>query len=291
MQTFVQYLLSGLSVGGVYALVALGFYIMWSAAKAVNFAYGDMLMMSAMGTVLTVELGVPLPAAIVAAIVVCIAFGLVLERFVVRPFNVDATSIGWMLTTIAVGTMVEALITAKMGAQSRVLPSPGVDRPVRILGAGVYPQELAIPLFAVAVMLALEWFYRHTLLGRAMRAVAFNRITAGLVGIDASRITAIAFGAAAALGAIAGILIAPVTQASASMGVLPGLKGFAVAIIAGIANARGVVIVGLAFGVVEKFIEGFISTAARDAIGFGLMILLLLLFPQGVFGRKEIAKV
>lgn len=291
MQTIVQYTLSGLAVGGVYALVALGFYIMWSAAKAVNFTYGDVLMMAAMGAVLMLELGIPLYAAIVIAIAVCIVFGLLLERFVVRPFNVDATSIGWMLTTIAVGTMVEAAITAKMGAHSRMLPSPGIDKPIRILGAGVYPQELALPIVAVALMLGLEWFYRKTMLGRAMRAVAFNRTTAGLVGINAFRITSIAFAAAAALGGIAGILMAPVTQASAAMGVLPGLKGFAVAIIAGIANARGVVIVGLAFGVLEKFIEGLISTAARDAIAFGLMILLLLLFPQGVFGRKEIAKV
>ena len=124
-----------------------------------------------------------------------------------------------------------------------------------------------------------------------MRAVAYNRVAAGLVGIDADRITLLAFALAGSLGALSGVLIGPVIQVSSTMGAIVGLKGFLVAIIAGIANARGVVIAGVLYGVAEKFIEGYLSTAARDAIGFSLMVLLLLLFPQGVFGKKEFQKV
>jgi len=215
----------------------------------------------------------------------------VIERGFVRPFNREANAIGWMLTTIAVGTMLESSTTALFGSNPRMLPSPLAEEPIRMGGAGIYPQELLLPVALVVVTVALEFFYRRTLFGRAMRAVAYNRTAAGLVGIDADRITLIAFALAGMLGALAGVLIGPVIQASSTMGAVIGLKGFMVAIIAGIANARGVVIAGLLYGVTEKFIEGYLSTAARDAIGFTLMVLLLLLFPQGLFGRKEFSKV
>jgi branched-chain amino acid transport system permease protein len=291
VEAIVQYLLTGLSAGSVYGLIALGFYVMWSAAKAVNFTYGEMFMIGGVLTVVLMELGLPLPIAALVAIATAAAAGAIIERAFVRPFNREANSIGWMLTTIAVGIMLESAATATYGPLGRPLPTPLVEQPLRIGGSGIYPQELLLPVAAIAVTLALEFFYKRTVLGRAMRAVSFNRVAAGLVGIDADRITLLAFAIAGALGALAGFLIAPVVQASASMGVIVGLKGFMVAIIAGIANARGVVIVGILYGVTEKFIEGFLSTAARDAIGFTLMILLLLLFPQGLFGRAEVRKV
>jgi branched-chain amino acid transport system permease protein len=209
----------------------------------------------------------------------------------VRPFNREPNAIGWMLTTIAVGIMIESLATITYGPLGRPLPTWLSEKPIRFAGAGVYPQELLLPVAAVAVMFGLEAFYRKTTLGRAMRAVAFNRTTAGLMGINPNRIALIAFALAAALGAFAGILIAPVVQAAPSMGALIGLKAFGVAIVAGIANARGVVIVGIAYGVIEKFIEAYVSSGARDAVGFTLMILALLWFPQGIFGRREVVKV
>ncbi len=291
MEAVTQYLLTGLSVGSVYAMVGLGFYVMWTAAKAVNFNFGDIFMLGAVLTVVAMDQGIPLlPAAVLAVVVAAIAAAAI-ERGFVRPFNQEANAIGWMLTTIAVGTMIESATTALFGSNPRGLPSPLAESPIRLGGAGIYPQELLLPVALVLVAVGLELFYRRTMLGRAMRAVAWNRTAAGLVGIDADRITLIAFGLAGGLGAMAGVLIGPVVQASSTMGGVIGLKGFMVAIIAGIANARGVVIAGVLYGVSEKFIEGYLSTAARDAIGFTLMVLLLLLFPQGLFGRKEIKKV
>jgi branched-chain amino acid transport system permease protein len=183
------------------------------------------------------------------------------------------------------------MATITYGPLGRPLPSPLAEQPIRFGGAGIYPQEMLLPIAAVAAMFGLEAFYRRTTLGRAMRAVAFNRTAAGLMGINPNRIALIAFALAAAIGALAGILIAPVVQAMPAMGALIGLKAFGVAIVAGIANARGVVIVGICYGVIEKFIEGYISTGARNAVGFTLMILALLLFPQGIFGRREVVKV
>jgi branched-chain amino acid transport system permease protein len=287
----IQYILSGLAIGGIYALVGLGFHIMWSAAKAVNFAHGDTLMLGAVLAVLGVDVGIPLAVACLLAIIAGGIFGVLLERFAVRPFAATSTSIGWMLTTIAVGVMIEALATLQFGGFSRPLPSPGVKSAVHIFGAGVYPQELAIPVVAILVMVGLRLMQRHTLIGRAMQAVAHDKRAAALMGINVNRIVAFSYGLASLFGAAAGVLVAPVIQVSASMGALLGLKGFAVAIIGGITSAPGIVIVGLGFGVMEKFVEGYISTAAREIIGFGVMILVLLVFPQGLFGKREVLKV
>lgn len=291
MSAYVQYVLGGLTIGAVYALIGLGFYIMWSAVRAVNFAHGDSLMLGAVLAVVFMWGGIPLFVGIPLAIAISAVFGIALERFAVRPLNDGPASIGWMLSTIAVGLMLEAFVTVQFGADPRALPSPLMDSPLRILGAGIYPLELLIPVLTVLMLVALDLFYRHTMLGRAMRAVALNPMAAGLMGIDVNKIAAVAFAAAAALGAVAGILIAPVIQVSATMGLLLGLKGFLVAIIAGITNARGIVAVGFGYGVFERVVEGVASTASRDVAGFSLMILLLLMFPQGITGKKELPKV
>ncbi len=291
MGEVLQYLLTGLSLGGTYALIALGFYIMWEATRAANFTHGDIFMLGAVLTVVLVELGMPLLLGAALAVAASALTGALIERILVRPFNIEANAIGWMLTTIAVGIVIESLTTITYGPLGRPLASPLADTPIRIGGAGFYVQELLLPIAAIGCMFALEAFYRRTTLGRAMRAVSFNRVTAGLMGINVNRIALIAYGIAAGIAAVAGILIAPVTQAVPTMGALVGLKAFGVAIVAGISNARGVVIVGIVYGVIEKFIEGYISTGARNAVGFTLMILVLLAFPQGIFGRKEVVKV
>lgn len=291
MSSVIQYLLAGLGIGGVYALVAIGFHIMWSAARAVNFAHGDTLMLGAVLTIVFLDYGVPMPIAMAMAVAVSIVFGVALERIAIRPFAAQAMSIGWMLTTIAIGIMLESFATVRFGAFARPLPSPLVEEPVILFGAGVFPQELLIPIAAVAIVLLLRQFQRRTQLGRAMRAVAFNREAAGIVGINVTGIAMFSFGLASALGAVAGILVAPVIQASATMGLLLGLKGFAVAIIGGITSGVGVVVAGLLYGVIEKFVDGYISTAAREAVGFSLVILVLMIWPRGLFGRREVVKV
>jgi branched-chain amino acid transport system permease protein len=286
-----QYLLNGLTIGGIYALVALGFYMMWEVSKAANFTHGDIYMVGAVTAVVLVGKGVPMLLAAAIAILVASVLGALIERFLVRPFNTEPNAIGWMLTTIAVGIMLESGATQTYGSLGRPLPSPLAETPIRFGGAGIYLQELLLPITAIVVMFGLEFFYKRTTLGRAMRAVAFNRTAAGLMGINPEKMALIAFAMAAAIAALAGILISPVVPALPTMGAVIGLKAFMVAIVAGIANARGVVVVGIAFGVIEKLIEGYISTGARDSIGFTLMILVLLAFPQGIFGRREVVKV
>lgn len=291
MSAIIQYSLSGLVIGGLYAIVALGFFIMWSAVRAVNFAHGDTLMLGSVIAVALMWAGIPLVIGVPLAIVLTAAFGLFIERVAVRPLNHGPSSIGWMLSTIAVGLMLEAFVTVTFGADPRALPSPLMQTPIPIAGAGIYPHELLVPFAAIALLIALDWFYRSTMTGRAMRAIAQKPLAAGLMGIDVHRMALISFAAAAALGAFAGILAAPIIQVSASMGLLLGLKGFLVAIIAGMSSARGIVIVGFAYGVLERFIEGFGNTSLREVLGFSIMIVLLLAFPNGLFGQREVNKV
>jgi branched-chain amino acid transport system permease protein len=291
MTALVQYTLSGLVIGGLYAIVALGFYIMWSAVRAVNFAHGDTLMLGSVLSVALMWMGIPLFIGIPLAIAASAGSGLLIERIAVRPLNHGPSSVGWMLSTIAIGLMLEAFVTITFGADPRSLPSPLMDTPISIAGAGIFPHELLVPVSAVVLLALLDWFYRATMLGRAMRAIAQKPVAAGLMGIDVRRMALISFAAASALGAFAGILAAPIIQVSATMGLLLGLKGFLVAIIAGMSNARGIVITGFAYGVLERFIEGFGNTALREVLGFSVMILLLLMFPNGLFGQREVNKV
>lgn len=291
MSAALQYFLAGLGIGGIYALVAIGFHVMWSSAKAVNFAHGDTLMLGAVLTIVFLDQEIPMFLAIPMSIAVAVVFGVVLERVAIRPFAEHAQSIGWMLTTIAIGIMLESYATIEFGSFARPLPSPGVKEPIFIFGAGVFIQELIIPLVAILIVIVLHIFQRRTQLGRAVRAVAFDRTAAGLVGINVSHITMFSFALASALGGMAGILVAPVIQASSTMGLLLGIKGFAVAIIGGITSAPGVVVAGILYGIIEKFVDGYISTAAREAVGFSLVILVLMVFPQGLFGRRELVKV
>ncbi len=291
MSAVTQYFLAGLGIGGIYALVAIGFHVMWSSARAVNFAHGDTLMLGAVLTIVMLDQGIAMPIAMAIALAVCVVFGVLLERFAIQPFAAQAQSIGWMLTTIAIGIMLESYATISFGSFARPLPSPLVEEPIHIMGAGVFIQELLIPAAAVAIVVLLTLFQNRTQLGRAMRAVAFNRTAASIVGINVTNIMMFSFGLAAVLGGLAGILVAPVIQASATMGLFLGIKGFAVAIIGGITSAYGVVFAGLLYGVIEKFVDGYISTAAREAIGFSLVILVLMIWPQGLFGGKEITKV
>ena len=157
-----QYLLNGLTLGGIYALVALGFYLMWEASKAANFMHGDVYMFGAVMAVVLVERGMPLLVGATLAIMQRLHWAALIERLLVRPFNAEPNAIGWMLTTIAAGIMIESPTTITYGSLGRALPSPLAQAPLRFGGAGVYPQELLLPVVAIATMFGLEAFYRRT---------------------------------------------------------------------------------------------------------------------------------
>src|SRR5262245_48776864 len=158
MGELLQYLLTGLSLGGIYALVALGFFIMWEATRAANFTHGEVYMLGAVATVVLVERGVPMLLAAPMAVAAAAIVGALIERLLIRPFNTEPNAIGWMLTTIAAGIMIESFATATYGPLGRPLYSPLAQQPIRFAGAGIYPQEMLLPVVAIVVMFALEIF-------------------------------------------------------------------------------------------------------------------------------------
>jgi branched-chain amino acid transport system permease protein len=286
-----QLVFSGLALGSMYALVALGYNITYATSRTVNFSQGQSVMVGAVVVyALHVGAGWPLPAAIVVSLLALALLGVIVERVAVRPF-LASSSIAWLLSTIAVGIIAENVAMVVFGKDARAFPSPLTVRPWTVLGAGVYPQELLVPVAGIALMALVELGFRRTLAGKALRAVAFSHDAAALMGIDVTRTITAAYALSSILAGLAGILLAPLLNVSATMGTTIGLKAFAVAIIGGIENARGIVVAGILYGVFEAIVAGYLGTGVREILGFALVIVVLLARPWGLFGTPVLRRV
>ena len=280
----VQLVFSGLALGSMYALVALGYSITYVTSRTVNFAQGQSVMVGAVvAYALYVGAGWPFVPSVLATLLALAALGVLVERVAVRPFLASA-SIAWLLATIALGVIAENVAMLTFGKDARAFPSSLAQRAVTVLGAGVYPHELLVPVVGVALMVLVELAFRRTLAGRALRAVAFDHDAARLMGIDVTRTISVAYALSSVLAGVAGILLAPLLNVSATMGTTLGLKGFAVAIIGGIESARGIVVAGVLYGIVEAIVAGYLGTGVREIVGFALVVLVLLARPWGLFG-------
>ena len=289
--SWVQILVSGLALGSLYGLLALGYHATYTVSNTVNFSQGASMMLGAvlLYTIdVTWQLGTA--AGIVLTLAACAVFGLVLERFAVRPFTREG-SIAWLLSTIAVGIILENVVMLTFGKEARRYPSKLADEPWQIFGAGVYPIEIIIPAVGALAALMLYLVRTRTVHGKAMLAVAQNSDAAALMGIDVPGVIAVSYMLSTVLAAIAGIVIAPQLPIAAGMGTIFGLKAFAVAIIGGITSAWGVMIAGVLYGVVESYITAQFGSAFREGLGFALVIVALALMPNGLFGRALVYKV
>ena len=286
-----QLLFSGLALGSMYALVALGYNITYATSQTVNFSQGQSVMVGAVvAYALHVGAGWPLLLAMPVTLVALAALGVIVERVAVRPF-LHASSIAWLLSTIAVGIIAENIAMVTFGKDARAFPSRLTEYPVTVLGAGVYPHELLVPVAGLAVMMAVELTFRRTLAGKALRAVAFSHDAAGLMGIDVNRTITMAYALSSMLAGVAGVLLAPLLNVSATMGTTIGLKGFAVAIIGGIESARGIVLAGFLYGIFEAVVAGYLGTGVREICGFALVIVMLLVRPSGLLGVARLRRV
>ncbi|NEQ32787.1 MAG: branched-chain amino acid ABC transporter permease [Leptolyngbya sp. SIO4C5] len=286
-----QLIISGIAIGSMYGLVALGFQMTFAVSKTMNFSQGASVMLGAvLCYVLNIAWGWPLIVALGVTAIACIGFGLLVERLAVRPFA-KAGSNSWLLTTIAVGIVVENLAMLTFGKEVRAYPSPLAETPLRILGVGIFPLELLIPVVGLGIALAVRLLFTRSLLGKALQAVSENHDTARLMGIAVEPMVAFAYGASTLLAGLAGILIAPITNVAATMGTLLGLKAFATAIIGGLDNPWGVMVAGILYGVVEAIAAGLLGGSYREIIGFAVVIGALALRPGGLFGRQQVKKV
>lgn len=286
-------LISGLGLGSMYGLMALGFYVTYAVSGTVNFAQGSSMML---GAVLTFSFaqtfGWPLWAAIALALALCALYGLLVEWLAVRPF-VNRGSDAWLMATVALGIVLDNLVMFTYGKEPRSLPSPLAQSPLEIggLGLGVYPLQLLIPVVGLALAALLHTLSRRTRWGTALLAVVQNRAAARLMGIPIRRAVALAFALSALFAGIAGVLIAPLFNVAADMGTLFGLKAFAVAILGGITSAWGVMIAGLIFGLAEATITATLGSGYTQILTFALVIAALAWRPNGLFGRAEVKKV
>ncbi|KQT58503.1 ABC transporter permease [Methylobacterium sp. Leaf456] len=284
-------LVSGLGLGSMYGLVALGFHITFAVSGTVNFAQGSAVTLGAvLGYVFAVQLGWPMPLAAAAALAGCALLGFAVERLLVRPFVVRGSD-AWLLATVAGGIILDNVLLFTFGKEPRGLPSALVSAPIQVLGAGIYPLQIVIPVVGIAAALAIRAVFRRTELGRVLLAVAQNAEAARLMGIDVARTVACAFALSAVLAGAAGLLIAPLFSVSAEMGALFGIKAFAVAILGGIGSATGVVLAGLLYGLVEAGVTATLGSGATQIVVFSVIILALALRPNGLLGRAAVNKV
>jgi branched-chain amino acid transport system permease protein len=286
-----QLVLSGLALGCVYCLVALGYHITFVTSRTLNFAQGSAMMLGAVTClILVVDLGWPMPLAAFAAILTLGVFGLILEQLAVRPF-VRRGSMAWVMSTLAVGIIAENLAQLVFGKVPRGLPSELAREPVTIAGAGIYPLELLIPVVVLAVAVGARIFYGGTMLGRALRATAYDREASLAVGINVDLMVGLSYALSSMLAAVGGVLIGPLIGVSSSMGFLIGLKAFAVAIVGGLEHPVGILIASLAFGVMENLIGGSFGSSVKEIFGFGIVIVVLFVRPTGLFGRMSMRRI
>jgi len=284
-------IITGLGLGSMYGLLALGFYITYSVSQTVNFAQGSSMMLGAVVCYsIGVTLGWPMVVAMIAALMACAVWGWVVERFVVRPFASRGSN-AWLMATVAAGIVLENVVLFTFGKEPRSLPSPLAQDPILIGDLGVYPLQLLIPIVGLAIACALHFVSKRTKLGKAQLAVVQNPDAAKLLGIDVSRAVVGAYIVSTIFAGIAGILIAPLFNVASDMGTLFGIKAFAVAIIGGIMSPWGVMIAGLAYGVVEALTTSMLGSVYTQIVTFGLVIIVLAVMPNGLFGKAEVKKV
>jgi branched-chain amino acid transport system permease protein len=286
-----QALVSGLSVGSIYALIAEGYYITYVTTSTLNFGQGEFLMIGALfGLTCYIALGLPYAVAVFAALLLTGLMGVGLERVAIRPVMRHALSLSWVLSTVAVSIILKNAAVNLWGPEQIKFPSPFGEGVVQIGSAGIFPQELFIIAAALGTVFAVHVFLRRALLGKALIAVAFNRNAAAVMGINVPRMVVFAFVLSSALAGLGGILIAPVTFAWAYMGTVPGIKAFAAAIFGGLENPIGILIGGLLIGLFEQLL-GTINSNIKEGVTFFFILLVLAVRPTGLMGRKEITKV
>lgn len=283
-----QFLVAGVTAGAIYAIIALGFTIIFNATEVANFAQGDFVTLGGMVAVtLNGTWGIPLPLTVVIAVVVVALVAGLVERLTIAPVP-RASVFSYVLITLGVSIALKTAELLIWGKDPMRLQPFTADRPIPFLGATVVPQTLWVLGVAVLIMVLLYLFFRFTRIGQAMLATSENRHGAALVGINVRRMHSLAFTMGGGMGAIAGVLLTPITTTSYSMGLILAIKGFAASVLGGFGSSAGAVVGGLALGIIEAFSAGFISSGYRDFIAMALLIALLMLRPGGILATRAL---
>ena len=290
MDALLQFLVAGLKNGSIYALVALGFTIVYAATGAINFAQGEFFMLGGMIGAFLSGAGLPLAVAVVVAIAATAAIGGIFELLAVRPLG-GGNPLRVIMVTIGGAVVLRQLALHLFGPDERPLPPFTEGASIKLLGAAIERQTLWIWALTMLTVLVLAFVYRRTTFGRAMRATSIQRDAARLVGVDARLMVTASFALAAALGALGGLAVAPLTQTAFSVGAGNAVKGFAAAILGGLGNPVAAVGGGLILGLLESLTAGYLNPVYKDAVALVVLLVVLFVRPQGLLGGSGRVKV
>ena len=291
IQQILQQLINGISLGSIYALIALGYTMIYGIIKLINFAHGDIYMVGAYLGFYAITLGIPIVPAILISMAVTSCLGVVVERLAYRPLR-HAPRISVLITAIGMSFFLEYTMMALVSPTPRTFPATISDVSFEVGGLIISGQQLLIMGVTFLLMTILTYIVRRTKIGKAMRAASYDTEAAQLMGINADRIISITFAIGSALAAVAGVLIGIYYNAiDPLMGLMPGIKAFVAAVFGGIGSLPGAVFGGIVLGIVEAFISGLGLSMFRDAAAFAILILVLLLRPARIFGKNVKEKV
>jgi branched-chain amino acid transport system permease protein len=287
----VQYLITGLTVGSVYAMVAIGFNIIYNVTEIINLAQGEFVMLGGLIMVFFhVALGFPLLLAFPSTIILVTLVGMVLDRFAIRPIR-QPSVLTLIIATIAASFIIKGAAMFIWGKDPFDLPAFSGRTPIHLLGAVIQPQYFWVGGFLVITVISLSIFFEKTIVGKAMSACADNPEAASLVGINVKRMILLSFSLSAAIGAVAGITVTPISLMEYDRGAMLAVKGFGAVVLGGLGSFPGAILGGLILGTIESFGAGLIHSGYKDA--FALIVLLAVLFlrPSGLLGNVEITKI
>lgn len=283
---WLQVLFGGLTSGSIYALVAVGLAVIYRATRVINFAHGEFVVIGALtATTLVDPIGLPIVAAAVLGVAAASAAGLFLERLVLRPMSQKPAFV-LILCTLGCSIAFRGAAMLLWGKDPLKLPPFSGEVPWRIGGAAILPQALWVLGVTALVMVLIGYALQRTAYGKAVRACAENPAAASLVGIDVKAMIAWTYVASAGLGGVAGVLISPIAAIDFQAGLLLAIKGLTAAIIGGLDRISGVVLGGLLLGLIEAYASAFISSVMKDALAFAILIVLLMMRPQGLLGLR-----
>ena len=294
MLIFLNHLINGISLGSVYAIIALGYTMVYGIAKMLNFAHGDVIMVGAYICFFAISsFGLPPAVGILLAVLVCTVLGIVIERLAYKPLR-QATSLAVLITAIGVSYLLQNGAQLLWTSNIKMFPSFFPGQPVELFGGELKITVASIVTVAVCVviMLALTWFTGQTKVGKAMRACSEDKGAAQLMGIDVNTTISVTFAIGSALAAVAGVLFCSVyPNLTPTTGSMPGIKAFTAAVFGGIGSIPGALLGGVLLGMIEIFASAYISTQLSNAIVFAVLIIVLLVRPTGLLGKQVREKV
>ena len=290
MQSFMTYLISGLGLGSVYAIIALGYSMVYGIAKMLNFAHGDVIMVGAFAAFFSMRAGIPLPLTLILAILICMALGVTIERLAYKPLR-QASKLAVLITAIGVSYFLQNAALLLWGSDTKIFPTV-MNGTITVGGVSISVLTIITILACVVIIVALSQFIDRTNTGRAMRACSEDKGAAALMGINVNRIISITFAIGSGLAAIASVLLCSAyPSVYPTLGSMPGIKAFTAAVFGGIGSIPGAFLGGILLGVIENLAKAYISTQMSDAIVFAVLIIVLLIKPTGLLGRKMNEKV